>query len=222
MRESTVASVMTREVVTVRLDMPFKKVAETLAEHRISAVPVMDGTRLAGVVSEADLLAKQEYHNGAEPVPSFLAGRDRRERWRKAFGGTAGHVMTKPALVIDPDAPIGEAVRLLTQANVRRLFVLDRAGALVGVVARRDLLRSYLRDDHQLGEDVRRKVFRDVLWVDPDTVDVVVEQGQVRLSGALTRRTEVDMAIALTRDLPGVVDVHSELSYGLDDEVPPR
>lgn len=218
MREPTVASVMTREVVTVRLDTPFKKVAETLAEHRISAVPVMDGDRLAGVVSEADLLAKQEYRSGAEPVPSLFAGGDRRERWRKAFGGTASHVMTKPALVIDPDAPVEEAVRLLTQANVRRLFVVDSEGVLVGVLARRDLLRLYLRDDNDLRDDIRDRVFGQVLSTDPDTVDVVVDCGQVRLSGELDRRSQTTTAIKLVRVTPGVVDVHSTLTYRVDDE----
>jgi CBS domain-containing protein len=218
MREPTVASVMTRDVLTVGLDTPFQEVARVLAERGISAVPVVDGDEVVGVVSEADLLAKQEYRSGSVPTPSVFAGHDRKERWRKAFGSTASHVMTKPAMVIDPGAPVAEAVRLLTQANVRRLFVVDREGVLVGVLARRDLLRLYLRDDDDLREAIRDQVFGQVLSTDPDTVDVVVDGGQVRLSGELDRRSETTTAIKLIRVIPGVVDVHSELTYRLDDE----
>ncbi|HWO59396.1 MAG TPA: CBS domain-containing protein, partial [Umezawaea sp.] len=121
MLEPRVASVMTRPVITVELHTPVKEVAALLVEHGISAVPVLDGRRVAGVVSEADLLANREYRGGSVPAPTT----DReRTRWRKAFGTTASHVMTAPAIVIDPDAPVSEALGLLAQSTVRRLFVV--------------------------------------------------------------------------------------------------
>jgi CBS domain-containing protein len=221
MREPTVASVMTKEVVTARPDTTFKEIAELLAGKGISAVPVVDGGGTPiGVVSEADLLAKQEYRAGGRQAPGLFAARARKARWRKSFGAVASHVMSKPPIVVDPGTPVSEAARLLADANVRRLFVVDRTGVLVGVLARRDLVRLYLRDDDELREDIRQVVFRKVLWIDPDTVDVAVDEGQVTLSGELDRRSEVDLAIRLTRVLPGVVDVRSELGYGFDDETP--
>jgi len=211
-REPTVASVMTSPVVTVELDTPFKAVAALLVEHGISAVPVLDGGVVAGVVSEADLLANREYRGGSAPVPSG----GERSRWRKAFGATASHVMTSPAIVIDPGAPLGEAFGLLAQSTVRRLFVVDRDGVLVGVVARRDLVRGYLRDDDDIRADIRR-VFREELSVDPDQVGISVEQGRVRLSGWLERRGQVVRVVELVRLLPGVVDVHGELGCDRED-----
>ena len=62
MRHRKVSSVMTpaAELVSVRGDTPYKQIAALLAKYRISAVPVLDSEhRVIGVVSEADLLAKQ-------------------------------------------------------------------------------------------------------------------------------------------------------------------
>jgi CBS domain-containing protein len=209
--EATVASVMTSPVITVELDTPVKAVAALLVEHGISAVPVLDGGRVAGVVSEADLLANREYRGGSVPAPTTGGGR---ARWRKAFGATASHVMTAPAIVIDPDAPVGEAFGLLAQSTVRRLFVVDRDGVLVGVVARRDLLRDYLREDDDIRADVLG-VLREDIGIDPDLVTISIREGRVRLSGWLERRDQVDRVVALVRLLPGVVDVRGEL--GCDD-----
>ncbi|HEX6345905.1 CBS domain-containing protein [Umezawaea sp.] len=99
MGEPTVASVMTSPVVTAELGTPVKEVTALLVEHGVSAVPVLDGGRVAGVVSEADLLADREYRGGSVPAPTTGGGR---ARWRKAFGATASHVMTTPAIVIAP------------------------------------------------------------------------------------------------------------------------
>lgn len=209
---------MTRAVVTARPDATFTEVAQLLVDNGISAVPVVDDRGAPiGVVSEADLLVKQEYWSGGRDSPGRIAGRARRARWRRSLGTTANDVMSRPVLTIDPGAPVSEAASALAEANVRRLFVVDRDGALVGVLTRLDLLRAYLRDDDDLREDVRRFVFRTVLRVDPDAVDVVVDAGVVTLSGQLDRRGEVDIAVALTRALPGVVEVRGELVHRFED-----
>ncbi|MET0834012.1 MAG: CBS domain-containing protein, partial [Actinomycetota bacterium] len=59
---------MTSEVVTVSERASFKEVAATMAEHRVSALPVLDAEgRVAGIVSEADLLLKEEFAEGPAP-----------------------------------------------------------------------------------------------------------------------------------------------------------
>ncbi|HEX6345904.1 BON domain-containing protein [Umezawaea sp.] len=109
---------------------------------------------------------------------------------------------------------MSEALGLLAQSTVRRLFVVDRDGVLVGVVARRDLLRDYLREDDDVRADVLG-VLREDVGIDPHPVTTSIRDGRVRLSGWLERRDQVDRAVALVRLLPGVVDVHGEL--GCDD-----
>lgn len=64
MRGSTVQDQMTRDVVTVGVDTPYKQVAQLLAESKVSGLPVVDPAgHVVGVVTEADLLAGEEYPN---------------------------------------------------------------------------------------------------------------------------------------------------------------
>lgn len=144
MEETTVASVMTSNVVTAGPDTPFRELVATMAEHEVGAVPVVDryGWPI-GVVSEADLLAKQEFHGGQDELPH--GDRAGRERWYRAMARNAAEVMTTPVRAVHADEPVSFATRLLARTGVRRLFVIDRDGRLIGVVSRRDLLRVHLR-----------------------------------------------------------------------------
>ena len=67
---SLVRDVMTTEVVTIQPWTPFREIVTRLAEHRISAAPVLDPEgNVLGVVTEADLLLKQEHPNLELDVP---------------------------------------------------------------------------------------------------------------------------------------------------------
>ena len=73
---SLVKDLMTTPVVTVEPTTPFKEIVARLAEHRVSAVPVVDDDqRVLGVVSEADLLLKEEYPEPDKDVPRHGLGR---------------------------------------------------------------------------------------------------------------------------------------------------
>lgn len=141
MKHSTVADVMTAKVVTVTAKTPFKDIAETLIAGGISAVPVIDDDgHVLGVVSEADLLAKEEfkerYYGEAYRPP--LRARIRHTMGSegsgsvKALGEIAGDLMTSPAHVTTPDSPIVLAARLMDSHGVKRLPVVDADGRLVG------------------------------------------------------------------------------------------
>lgn len=216
MRTLTVASVMTQDVITVRPDTPFKAVVELLDEHRISAAPVVDEEdRPIGVVSEADLTAKEEFGGGTDPIP-LLSGPARRRRWRQAHGLTAGDVMHAAVHTIGPTETVARAAGQLASAGVRRLFVVDEAGRLVGVVSRRDLLTVYLRTDEQLTDEIRGNVLEGALWIDSG-VQVTVADGIVTLSGTLPRRSDTDIVTRLTQAQPGVVGVVNDLRFEFDD-----
>ncbi|TQM78917.1 CBS domain protein [Saccharothrix saharensis] len=218
MREPEVASLMTREVVKIRIGTPFKEIAAVLTDGAFSAVPVVDtDDRPIGVVSEADLLPKEEYRGGTEPGPSAFARRETKQRWRQAHGVTAADVMTTPVTTIGPDEPASAAAHKLAVEGVRRLFVVDTDGRLVGVLSRRDLLKVFLRSDEDLRRTVVHEVLQRTLWVEPTAVEVEVVDGVVTLRGNVERRSEADIAYRLTLAVPGVVDVHNHLSHGWDD-----
>lgn len=216
-RNETVQAVMTRDPVTVGPDTPFKEIAELLAECEISAVPVVDDTGMPiGMVSEADLMAKAEYQDQPEPPPRFASPRHRHD-WEKAQALTAAELMSPSPLVIGPDAPLPRAARKLSRSGVRRLLVVDDNGRLIGILARRDMLRPYLRDDEQILADVRREVLDRALWLRPTNLDATVDDGVVTLAGTMEQRSQVEIAVRLTHALPGVVAVEDRLKYRFDD-----
>ncbi|GAA3455119.1 CBS domain-containing protein [Dactylosporangium matsuzakiense] len=217
MRALLVRDVMTRSVVTVSPDLGYKQIADLLVDMGVSAVPVVgDDRKVIGVVSEADLLHKVEF-NGAEVHAGLFERRRSRLAKEKAAGETARDLMTAPAMTIAAGVPLTRAARLMEQHEVKRLPVLDEDGCLIGIVARRDLLRRYLRTDADIQADVVDGVLLGVLWLDPLEVDVTVTDGHVTLRGKVDRRTTAQIAARLTRALDGVVGVTEELEWGFDD-----
>lgn len=215
MREPDVASVMTTQVVTASPHTLFRDLVETLTDKRISAVPVVDPDgRPIGVVSEADVLAKQEFHGGGDDLPHDRAGRD---RWYRALAHTAGELMTSPVRAVHAHEPLSVAARLLAGAKVRRLFVTDEDGRLVGVVSRRDLLRVYRHSDDELRVQVEALLAE--IGVPPGTVHVLADSGVVTVDGELPRRGQVDAAVRAVRALSGVIAVRNDLGYLVDDVV---
>ncbi|MFI5592325.1 CBS domain-containing protein [Amycolatopsis sp. NPDC051758] len=215
MRTSTTAGrIMTREVITATPATPFKDLVGMIVTNGVGAVPVVtpEGA-LLGVVTEADLLCRQAHQDdrlGAS-CPHF-AGHLTREDWRKAAAQTAATVMTATPRTTTPDATLPEVARLLTTSGVRSLFVLD-GEHLVGVVTRRDLLRTFLRTDEDLQTDVDRTVFEDALHADKNAVLASVEHGVVLLTGRLEYEADVATAERLALAVPGVVGVENRMDF---------
>ncbi len=215
-----VRNVMTAEVISVTEQAPFVELVRLLAVHKISALPVVDGNgRAVGIVSEADLLRKEEYQDEPDG-PYRFEGRRRRSARAKAAGHTAAELMSAPVITVSPEATVPLAAKLLARHRVKRLPVVDDKGRLVGIVSRADLLRLFLRDDEAIRREVLEEVLLRGLWIDPNTVTVTVDEGIVTLAGQLERKSLVPMAVHLARTVPGVVDVISELSFAWDDGLP--
>jgi len=205
---------MARDVVTVEPTTPFKDLVDLMVGEAVSALPVVDAHGvLRGVVSEADMLCKEE-HADDEPdaTPPHFAGHRVRAQWRKATALRAIDVMTSPALSLTSDAPLPEAARHLANAGVRRLCVVD-GGRLVGIVARRDLLRPFLRGDREIQTQVDVEVFDHALHANPAIVRATVEKGVVMLTGRLEYQGDVSAAVRLIRAIPGVVAIRNRLDW---------
>ena len=212
-----VRDVMTQEVVTVNEHASFKEVATLIAKHRVSALPVLDREgRVLGIVSEADLVLKEEYPQGPPEGRLFQSRRQRQAR-AKAAGDTAAELMTSPAVTVGPDASVAEAARLLHRHGIRRMPVVDPAGPLLGIVSRADLLKVFLRSDADIAQEIREQVLRRAMWMDPDTIVVDVSDGVVTLMGQVERRTLIPITVGLVHGIDGVVDVVDRLSFELDD-----
>ncbi|WP_405862612.1 CBS domain-containing protein [Streptomyces sp. NBC_00090] len=218
MRHRRIDQLMTRDVVSVRGDAPFKEVTRTLSQHQVTAVPVVDGDgRVVGVVSEGDLLRKAADQAAA---PSGLPAVPDLETWEraKAEGTRAEELMSAPAVCARPEWTVAEAARLMEVQRVKRLVVVDGDDHLLGIVSRRDLLAVYLRED----DDIRREIVEDVLGetlrLEPTALAVEVRDGRVELSGRLPFRGMVPAIERMCATVDGVVSVSStRLTYDVDD-----
>lgn len=214
MSTPTVETVMTRDVVTARLDTPFKELVELLATHRIGALPVVNGGRVVGVVSQTDLVHKLDLP--ADGPGMRLFGRHREARI-KAVGDIAGDLMTTPAVTVTTGTTLAAAARLMDRRRVTHLPVVDDKERLVGIVARHDLLTPYLRTDDDLRAEIRHEIVERSLLLEPTDVTVTVDEGVVTLTGTVDRRSTARIAVSLTRAFAGVVDVVDGLKWKYDD-----
>lgn len=214
----TVESVMTPadRVVSIRPTTPYKDIVKLLTEHEVSALPVVgEGGGVVGIVSEADLLAKQARAQAARPGRPALTPRESQSR-HKASAALAVELMTTPVITIGPEQDVSEAARRLEAHRIKRMPVVDATGRLAGIVSRRDLLRVFLRSDEELTEEVR-SLLVDSFWIDPQGWSVQVSDGRVLLSGRMDRRSTVRIAEHAVRRIDGVVAVDNDLTYEEDD-----
>jgi CBS domain-containing protein len=125
--------------------------------------------------------------------------------------------MTQPPVTVHADDTIVQAARTMVRRHVERLPVLDEEDRLVGIVTRRDLLQVFLRPDPEIRTEVIEEVLVRALWLAPRSVEVSVAEGVVTLTGHMERKSETEIALAMTRRIDGVVDVVGKLTYRLDD-----
>ena len=214
-----VRDVMTKKVVAVDRLTPFSDIVHLLTEHRISGVPVlMMGRRVAGVVSEADLVALEDEQVRRARMDANATGRWRGPLRRMHWGLTAGALMTAPAVTIYPDATIPHAAQIMTNRHIRRLPVVDEDGRLIGIVTRRDLLSVFLRPDDEIAERVR-ELLDDLLPADPGNVTATVRDGVVILTGHPETPEDRELIPAMIRliwDVDGVIDVSNRLGEQAD------
>lgn len=205
-----VSDVMETEVITVDRQTPCKQVARLLADNDLSAIPVLSGGgRVLGMVSEADVLRREE--RSFSRLSAGLSRRTHRER-KQAEALTAAEMMTKPAITIHPDAPLGAAARLMNAHHIRRLPVVSPSGELIGVVSRRDLLRVFLRPDSEIAAEVA-EALAGISQAQAMRVAVRVTDGEVELTGEVPAASMIAAAVRIASDIEGVVDVTSRLTH---------
>lgn len=145
---TTVASIMSREVLTVRPDTSLEAVTELLLERQISGVPVVDEEhKPLGIVSKTDLVRTQHdrQDSSEEEAPKVS--------WRRGIsyppgpgyhvhpeGATAGDVMSKNVVVVSEGASVQEAAKLMLRSGFHRLPVVSTTGSVVGLITATDVL----------------------------------------------------------------------------------
>lgn len=216
--------VMTSKVITVTSRTPVAEVARLLFERHISASPVVDGERLVGIVSEADLLHRYEigtdYALGGDPWWVRLFSADGSpEEYVKSHARYARDVMTRDVATVAPDTPLAQIATLLERRRIKRVPVLDD-GRLVGIVSRSDLVHA-LAAKTRAGapaEPVADETIRAILlaelrrqpWWRRDFATVRVEHGVVTFVGLIQTERERIAARVAAETVPGVRGVVDE------------
>src|SRR5579883_2692822 len=211
--------VMTTEVVTVTPETSVQDLARLMSERGISGVPVMEGDRLVGIVSEGDLLHRAE--TGTER-------RTARRRWRwfdgspaeaareyvKAHGRKVGEIMTRAVITVDAEADLAEVARVLETNRIKRVPVL-RAGRLVGIISRANLVRALAAAEESDDRAIRARLLAELNgreWARVWPEDIVVKDGVVHLWLSDDRSEDERAALRVAAEnVPGVRRVEEHL-----------
>jgi CBS domain-containing protein len=207
--------IMSTPVVTVRPEATLKEVAELMATHRVSGLPVVDRFgHLVGIVSESDFLTRME---GGEIGPG-LVGLLARVRGTRQSGRaqTAVELMTSRVITATSEATVGALTHLMNAYDINRIPIVEE-GRLIGIVTRADILRTMARSDEAITEEVRWHLLHD-LWIDTDALKITTQHGVVTIAGEVATYSDAALVGRWAAVTAGVVGVETrDLRYRLDD-----
>ncbi len=187
--------IMTSPVLTVRPGTTVREAATLLLENRITAAPVLDASGdVIGIVSEGDLVVDRFGHdprNQVRPVQDEPPGPQ-----------TVGEVMTTTVIALGPSADAADLAETMLGSDVRSIPIVEGA-TVIGIVSRRDLLRTLVRDDDAIRAEIVRRIAD---YRGPGAWDVKVTDGEVEIVGDVGDDGRAEVALA--RTVPGVGSVH--------------
>jgi CBS-domain-containing membrane protein len=213
--------VMVSPVITADVSATVQDVARLLLQHRISAVPVLDGGKLVGIVSEGDLLHRAE------------AGTQRKRSWWldlvasdaalatdyvQANSRRIADVMSQNLVTATPETPLAEIASLLEKHAIKRVPIVS-AGKLVGIVSRANLLQAVASRPGQLKIEQTDEELRKLItarleaqpWAHTYRLNVTVTDGVAEIWG-MTRSDAERRAIRVAAEnTPGVRSVKDNL-----------
>jgi CBS-domain-containing membrane protein len=218
------ADVMTSEVITVGEHASVQEAARLMAEHRISAVPVVDrDKRVVGMVSEGDLLHRAE------------TGTERRRSWWlemvastnqlsgeyiKSHSSSVKDVMTRDVISVTEETAVADIAILLESNRIKRVPVL-RNGRLVAIVSRANLVRALAMtiNERPSGAEADDRTIRDRLlaelkaqkWAEVSPANITVKDGVVHLWSSYYSDQEKRALVVAAESIPGVRRVEDHM-----------
>ena len=217
------ADIMVRDVVTVKPDDDVATAIQLLAEHDVSALPVVDDSgQVIGLVSEADLVRRieigTERHRPwwleAITPATTLAG-----EFAKSHGLAVHEVMSTHIVSAGEETPLAEIASLLEKHRIKRVPIL-RDGKLAGVVSRSNLIQALASSPAVSveGTPSDRGIRLELLdrlagqsWTDFGSRNIIVRDGVIHLWGLVGSPAEHEALLALAQEVPGVKRVADEM-----------
>ena len=131
---ATIRELMTSNPVTCEPTTTVVDAAKVMAKEDVGPVPIVEGDRLVGIVTDRDLVVRV-LAEGKDPSST-----------------TIGEIASADLTTVTPDSDLQEALDLMSASQVRRLPVVEN-GRLVGIVAQADVARA--ADEEKTGEVVQ-------------------------------------------------------------------
>jgi len=215
--------VMVREVATVHPETDVSDAVKLLAEHDVSALPVVDTTgNLVGILSEADLIRRVEI--GTEKrrpwwLEAVTGANTLAEDFAKSHGKKVGEAMTGEVVSVSEETPLSEIAGIFERKRIKRVPVV-KDGKLVGIVSRSNLIQALASvvgrvDQH---DETDRQIRLEVMsrleqqsWTDFGSRNITVSDRVVHLWGLLGSAAERKALLALAESVPGVSRVSDEM-----------
>ncbi len=220
-----VRDVMTQPVVSVDSEAPISLAIRLMLQQKISGLPVVDTCgNLVGVVTEGDFLRRAETQTEQHQPRwlEFLMGPGPLARdYVKAHGRKVSEVMSRNVKTVDEATQLKDVVALMERHHIKRVPVL-RGKKLVGIVTRANLLRALVSYMHPASGSatgdaaIREAILRELgneTWAPVATVDAIVRQGIVTLSGFVLDERQREAVKVLVGNVPGVKAVHDDLVW---------
>ena len=191
--------IMTRTVITVHPGTSAQQAAQLMTDNGVASLPVLDDDgRVVGIVSESDLIRGRMPHDPrTHPRPDSSDEPDPAHR--------VGDVMTDFVVCLGENADVADLAAVMLDNNVQAVPIVDGA-TLIGIVSRRDLVRTLLRDDAVIRSELTQRV--DDYAQESGRWKVEVDDGVVTISGHFDDEAQQEAVTELARTVPGVARVH--------------
>ena len=143
-----IKEIMTKEVITVQCDTDITQVAKILRQNKIHGIPVLDGEKLAGIITETDFFIKGESEMYLPSYIDFLTksglalaeGEIISEDFERILKAKARDIMTRQCVTLSGEADVKDFLQLIREKNLHTIPVTI-GDELKGVVTVSDVIK---------------------------------------------------------------------------------
>ncbi len=216
------ADVMTPDVICAGPETSVAELVHLMLDNQVSAIPIVEDGRIAGIVSEGDLLRRTE--TGTERRPSrwleLITSSDRLALdYTRTHGRKASEIMTRDVVTVADTTPLDEVAHRLESKHIKRVPV-TREGKLVGILSRRNVLQalatrlstpSPAADDRTIRQAFYAELRRQSWATGPGSINAVVTDGVIHLWGVVADEALRQALVVLAENVPGVRGVEDHM-----------
>lgn len=148
----TAQDIMTRDVITVKKDLPISELSEIFIEKKINGIPVVDDDgAVIGMVTESDLIEQNKNLHIPTVISLFDAviylesHKKFEEELKKLTGSKVEDIYTKEVITVPPDKPIIDIASIMAEQDIHTIPVVEH-GKLLGIIGKVDILKGMAQD----------------------------------------------------------------------------